>query len=189
MQMLGLHWAGANAGKVKSLAAPWLPHSARMADGRRTPTSRAMRTLPANHFGRFSEAGVLRAAGPAYQRGVKFLLSTQWEDGSWYVRWIPVRWLLPIVPDVLQWRGWASGRRPGSHMQGRQRESFSLFFLLGKELPLRLFRQDPAKEDADESIEELRRGTESLTSWAGVMTVLTALMKSTVPACRRSRGG
>jgi squalene cyclase len=32
------------------------------------------------------EAGVLSVSDPAYQRGVKFLLSTQWEDGSWYVR-------------------------------------------------------------------------------------------------------
>ena len=32
------------------------------------------------------EAGVLSVSDPVYQRGVKFLLSTQWEDGSWYVR-------------------------------------------------------------------------------------------------------
>ena len=32
------------------------------------------------------EAGALAATDPAYQRGVEFLLSTQLEDGSWYVR-------------------------------------------------------------------------------------------------------
>jgi ankyrin repeat protein len=32
-----------------------------------------------------AEAGVVRAADPVFQRGVKFLLSTQLEDGSWYV--------------------------------------------------------------------------------------------------------
>ena len=32
------------------------------------------------------ENGVVNAAAPQYQRGVRFLLDTQFEDGSWYVR-------------------------------------------------------------------------------------------------------
>jgi squalene cyclase len=32
------------------------------------------------------ENGVVHAAAPHYQRGVRFLLNTQFEDGSWYVR-------------------------------------------------------------------------------------------------------
>ena len=32
------------------------------------------------------ESGLLKPTDPAYRRGVKFLLSTQWPDGSWYVR-------------------------------------------------------------------------------------------------------
>ncbi len=32
------------------------------------------------------ESGVLDASAPQYQRGVRFLLNTQFEDGSWYVR-------------------------------------------------------------------------------------------------------
>ena len=32
------------------------------------------------------EAGGLSATDPAYKRGIAFLLKTQLEDGSWYVR-------------------------------------------------------------------------------------------------------
>jgi squalene cyclase len=32
------------------------------------------------------EAGGLRATDPAYKRGIAFLLKTQLEDGSWYVK-------------------------------------------------------------------------------------------------------
>lgn len=32
------------------------------------------------------EAGTMAVTDPAYRRGVEYLLSTQLEDGSWYVR-------------------------------------------------------------------------------------------------------
>ena len=32
------------------------------------------------------EAGAIAVTDPAYKRGVEYLLSTQLEDGSWYVR-------------------------------------------------------------------------------------------------------
>jgi hypothetical protein len=32
------------------------------------------------------EAGALRSDAPAYRRGIDFLLKTQLDDGSWYVR-------------------------------------------------------------------------------------------------------
>jgi len=33
-----------------------------------------------------AEAGVLKPTDPVYEKGVRFLLTTQLEDGSWYVR-------------------------------------------------------------------------------------------------------
>ena len=33
-----------------------------------------------------AESGVIRPSDRVYQRGVRFLLNTQLEDGSWYVR-------------------------------------------------------------------------------------------------------
>jgi hypothetical protein len=32
------------------------------------------------------ESGIVDASAPQYRRGVRFLLNTQFEDGSWYVR-------------------------------------------------------------------------------------------------------
>jgi hypothetical protein len=32
------------------------------------------------------QAGTLKPSDAVYQKGVKHLLATQWEDGSWYVR-------------------------------------------------------------------------------------------------------
>ena len=32
------------------------------------------------------ESSAIKVSDPAYQRAVKYLLGTQWEDGSWYVR-------------------------------------------------------------------------------------------------------
>ncbi len=33
-----------------------------------------------------AESGALKPTDPVYQKGVRFLLGTQLEDGSWYVR-------------------------------------------------------------------------------------------------------
>jgi hypothetical protein len=33
-----------------------------------------------------TEVGALKVSSAAYQKGAKFLLDTQWADGSWYVR-------------------------------------------------------------------------------------------------------
>jgi len=41
------------------------------------------------------QAGALAVTDPAYQRGQQFLLKTQLEDGSWYVRGRAV----PLQPD------------------------------------------------------------------------------------------
>jgi ankyrin repeat protein len=86
MQILGLHWMGGNAATLsamgKTLAA------AQHADGgwgqNRNLASDAYATGEALYA--LKESGFLSASDAAYQKGVKFLLSTQCEDGSWYVR-------------------------------------------------------------------------------------------------------
>ncbi len=83
MQIMGLHWAGAAATtQAKTLAAQqradggWSQNAHLESDAFATgETLWALR-----------EAGALRPQGAAYRRGVEFLLSTQWPDGSWYVR-------------------------------------------------------------------------------------------------------
>jgi hypothetical protein len=84
--LLGLYWSGAPTDQVKRAAKALL--SAQRSDGgwaQRTHLSSdaymtgiALRAL--------RESGQLRASDDAYQKGVDYLLRTQMEDGSWYVR-------------------------------------------------------------------------------------------------------
>jgi hypothetical protein len=86
MQILGLHWAGGNAAKVSALGKALT--GAQHADGgwsqNRNLASDAYATGEALYA--LQEAGILAASGAVYQKGVKFLMDTQREDGSWYVR-------------------------------------------------------------------------------------------------------
>jgi ankyrin repeat protein len=86
MQILGLHWAGSNEAKVRTLAKALL--AAQHADGgwsqNRYQESDAYAT--GETLWALTEAGVLKASDTVYQKGAKFLLDTQWADGSWYVR-------------------------------------------------------------------------------------------------------
>ena len=40
------------------------------------------------------DSGALAVGDPGYQRGIRFLLNTQFEDGSWYVK----SRVIPIMP-------------------------------------------------------------------------------------------
>ena len=86
MQILGLHWAGGNEGKVSALAKKLV--AAQHADGgwsqNRNLASDAYAT--GETLWALAEVGALKAPDAAYQKGAKFLLDTQWADGSWYVR-------------------------------------------------------------------------------------------------------
>ncbi len=86
MQLLGLYWAGTDARVLKNLAAAilaaqksdggWAQHFEPEADAYATG-----QTLFA-----LAETGVISTRDAAYQKGVKFLLSTQRADGSKYVK-------------------------------------------------------------------------------------------------------
>jgi ankyrin repeat protein len=86
MQILGLHWAGGNDAKVKSLTKTLI--AAQHADGgwsqNRDIASDAYAT--GETLWALTEAGVLKASDAVYQKGAKYLMDTQWADGSWYVR-------------------------------------------------------------------------------------------------------
>lgn len=86
MQVLGLHWAGGNDAKVRTLAKSLI--AAQRADGgwsqNRYQESDAYAT--GETLWALTEAGVLKASDAAYQKGAKYLMDTQWADGSWYVR-------------------------------------------------------------------------------------------------------
>ena len=85
MQILGLHWAGADAASLKTLAA------AVLAQQRRDGAWGQHEGVPADAYATgqslyvLAKAGALAPTDPAYQRGLSYLLSTQNENGSWRV--------------------------------------------------------------------------------------------------------
>ena len=84
--VMGLFYAGAQWAKVQRAATALLTQQ--RADGGWSQTryldSDAYATGMALHA--LYVTGKLRAQDPAYQRGVQYLLATQFPDGSWYVR-------------------------------------------------------------------------------------------------------
>lgn len=86
MQLAGLYWAGDDRTKLQPLGRALITRQ--RDDGGWAPN----RNLPSDAFATgeslwaLKEAGVVSPSDPPYQRGVKYLLSTQWQDGSWYVR-------------------------------------------------------------------------------------------------------
>lgn len=85
MQILGLHWAGADAASLKTLA------DAVLAQQRRDGAWGQHDGVPADAYATgqslyvLAKAGALAPTDPAYQRGVSYLLATQNENGSWRV--------------------------------------------------------------------------------------------------------
>jgi len=86
MQLAGLAWAGAARDKVREVGRTLV--ACQRSDGGWAGN----RNLPSDPYATgqslwaLRESGTLTASDPAYQRGVKYLLGTQWTDGSWYVR-------------------------------------------------------------------------------------------------------
>jgi len=85
-QLLGLAWAGASADSLRATSREliseqrpdggWAQHASLASDA--YATGQALVAL--------LESGVVAASDATYMRGVAFLLATQLEDGSWYVR-------------------------------------------------------------------------------------------------------
>lgn len=85
MQLLGLHWAGLAAPGLQDFAKAIV--AAQRADGGWSQRAELESDAYATGESLFAlaEAGVA-PGNAAYQKGVKYLLSTQRADGSWYVR-------------------------------------------------------------------------------------------------------
>ena len=87
-QLLGLRWAGLNSNQaiirkgVRGLLVTQRP------DGgwAQLPSLASDAYATGQALVSMREAGGLPATDPAYKRGIAFLLKTQLEDGSWYVK-------------------------------------------------------------------------------------------------------
>jgi ankyrin repeat protein len=86
MQIAGLHWAGGNDEKVRELARTLI--SAQHPDGgwSSNPNLASDAHATGEALWALRESGALKPADAVYQKGVTYLLNTQWADGSWYVR-------------------------------------------------------------------------------------------------------
>jgi ankyrin repeat protein len=85
-RLMGLWLAGESAAEVKKLGTKLLAQQRTDGGWAQTPflESDALGTAAALYTLR--KAGQLNASDPAWQKGAKFLLDTQFPDGSWYVR-------------------------------------------------------------------------------------------------------
>jgi ankyrin repeat protein len=86
MQLLGLHWSGADEQQRARLAKSIL--SKQRNDGGWSQTDHLASDAYATGQSLFAvaEAGGVPPSNASYRRGVEYLLSTQRQDGSWYVR-------------------------------------------------------------------------------------------------------
>ncbi len=85
MQLLGLHWAGADAATLKRLAAPIA--ASQQPDGGWRQQDRLASDAYATGQSLYvlAKVGALAPTSPAYAKGVAYLLSTQAANGSWRV--------------------------------------------------------------------------------------------------------
>jgi ankyrin repeat protein len=85
-QLLGLHWSGVPRSEMSEFATKLA--KAQRADGGWAQLSGLESDAWATGSALYAlhEAGAMSTNDPVYQRGVAFLLRTQFEDGSWWVR-------------------------------------------------------------------------------------------------------
>ncbi len=85
MQVVGLRWGGATA-RIASLGAKL--RAAQRADGgwAQNPNLASDAFATGESLWALREAGLLQPDDPTYRRGVAYLLTSQYDDGTWHVR-------------------------------------------------------------------------------------------------------
>jgi ankyrin repeat protein len=85
-QLLGLFWAGGNKDTIRKAARALLAEQRSDGGWAQIPTLASDAYATGQALVALKDSGALGVADPAYKRGTQFLISTQFEDGSWYVR-------------------------------------------------------------------------------------------------------
>ena len=86
LQILGLHWAGADNSELQSLAAALLKEQRDDGGWGQIPTLQSDAYATGLSLYALNRSGALPVSHRAYQKGTQFLLKTQYSDGSWRVR-------------------------------------------------------------------------------------------------------
>ena len=86
MQILGLKWAGARDGRPEAQTKELVGLQRPDGGWAQTPYLASDAYATGQVLYTLHETGFLSADDPAFRRGVEFLLRTQKEDGSWYVK-------------------------------------------------------------------------------------------------------
>lgn len=85
-QILGLVWASGKRQIARKAGGDLLREQRPNGGWAQLPTLASDAYATGQALVALREAGVLKPSDPAYKRGVQFLMNTQMEDGSWYVR-------------------------------------------------------------------------------------------------------
>ncbi len=85
-QLFGLGWAGGNEEVIRKAARELLAEQRPDGGWPQLPTLGSDAFATGQALVALKEAGAVKTTDGAYRRGVKFLLATQLEDGSWYVK-------------------------------------------------------------------------------------------------------
>jgi ankyrin repeat protein len=92
-QLLGMGWAGANKEAIRKAGRSLIDEQRADGGWAQLPTLTSDAYATGQALVALHESGALPVADAAYQRGIRFLLNTQLEDGSWHVksRAIPIQ--------------------------------------------------------------------------------------------------
>ena len=85
-QLLGLIWAGDNKDALQKAARELLAEQRANGGWGQLSSLASDAYATGQALVALRESGAIAVTDPAYKRGVEYLLSTQLEDGSWYVR-------------------------------------------------------------------------------------------------------
>lgn len=86
MRLLGLAWTGAGKAEVQTAARVLMTQQRADGGWAATPNLQSDAFSTGESLYALRESASIGVADDVYQRGVRYLLSTQFEDGSWYVR-------------------------------------------------------------------------------------------------------
>jgi hypothetical protein len=84
--LLGLAWGHASRTAIRQAAVPLIAQQRADGGWSQLPTLASDAYATGQALTALAESGVMKTTDPVYQKGVRFLLGTQLEDGSWYVR-------------------------------------------------------------------------------------------------------